>query len=73
MHFEFEKPSEEKCLIKEENLNYSKKLFGLVESLFNGLSYDKLKEKVLNNLFILSKEIDAYLNINIKGCKELEI
>lgn len=71
MHFEFEKPSEENSLIKEEYLDYSKKLFGLVESLFNGLSYDKLKEKVLNNLFILSKEIDAYLNISITGCKEL--
>jgi len=71
MPFEFKKPKQGKILINSEYLDYSTNLFGLVESLFNGVSYYNFKRIILNNLHTLLVELNDYLNIDISNLKEL--
>lgn len=42
-------------------------LFGLVESCFNGIRYDELKNKIVDKLNLLSTEIQKLLDLNISN------
>lgn len=58
-----------KFLIQDKYLNFNTPLFGLTESCFNGIEYDKLKNKILDKLNILSIGIQNLINLDIKNPK----
>ncbi len=72
MHYKFINPKNGNILIKEKYFDPKKNLFGLVESLFNGMTYTELKLKILQNLKIISDELEKILDIDLKHSKKLE-
>ena len=72
MHYKFINPKNGNILIKEKYFDPQKNLFGLVESLFNGMTYTELKLKILQNLKIISDELEKILDIDLKHSKKLE-
>lgn len=56
-----------KFLIKDEYLNIKVPLFGLVESCFNGIKYDELKNKIVDRLNLLSTEIQKLLDLDLSN------
>ena len=68
MHYELI-DSNKNFLIKEEYLDIKEPLFGLVESCFDGTKYNELKNKIIDKLDKLSKEIQILLNIDLSNPK----
>ena len=68
MHYELI-DSNKNFLIKEEYLDIKEPLFGLVESCFDGTKYNELKNKIIDKLDKLSKEIQILLNIYLSNPK----
>lgn len=72
MHYKFINPNNGTILIKEKYFDIQIPLFGLVESIFDGMTYEELKLQVLHNLKIISDELEIILNIDLNHSKKLE-
>ena len=72
MHYKFIDSKTGNILINENYFNYQKPLFGLVESIFDGMAYETFKSKILQNLKTISDELEKILNINLNNSKKLE-
>lgn len=70
MHYEFYNPKNNNELIKEELIDPNKLLFGLVESRFNGITYNELKKELLSCIYTLSNKLEEYLNIDITNAND---
>ena len=70
MHYEFSNPKKKKNLIKNGIIDPNKLLFGLVESSFDGITYDKLKNEILKCIYVLSNKLEEYLNIDISNSND---
>lgn len=66
MHYDFIDKNN-KFLIKDEYLNIQVPLFGLVESCFNGMKYNELKNKIIDKLNLLSTEIQKLLDLDLSN------
>ena len=71
MHYEFNNPNKINKNIKKEYLNYNKLLFGLVESIFDGITYEELKNSVLNYINSLATVLEKYLKIDISKSTDI--
>lgn len=69
MHYRYDLNGE--YLIDDKYLNLNVKLYGLVETFFNGMTYAEIDLMVTERLVQLSDIIEGLLNINIKNLKEL--
>lgn len=56
-------------LIREEYFDIEKPLFGLVESCFDGMSYDKLSDMVKGNLKMMGNLIESMMVMNFSKLK----
>ena len=72
MHYKFINPNSGDILIEEKYFDIQIPLFGLVESMFDGMTYEELKLKILHNLKIISDELEIILNIDLNHSKKLE-
>lgn len=63
MHYSFFNKGN--CEIKDEFLNISTPLFGLVESCFNGMSYNNLIESIDKEIVYLAEGLESILKIDL--------
>lgn len=69
MHYSF--INKGKSIIDDQYADIALPMYGLVESCFNGMSYDELQYKVIDNLNIMANSIEELLMLNYVDSKRL--
>ena len=59
-------------LIEDQYLDYSIPFYGLVESCFDGKTYESMQQEILSNLKIMSDAIKFFCTINLNKIKPLD-